>query len=407
MAQPGRAVVRQDRARRDRSRRIHLGTRSQEKAHALHPQVQRASQVRAVEVLRPHSENYYLFNHYSTPAMRFLTAPPAVGRLAQASQRLGSDPLLTQAAGGNSSIKEQDCLWVKASGLWLRDALQRPMFVPVSLSRVRALVGAGAGGPVGPALLHAQTAAGLRPSIETTLHALMPHRVVLHVHSVDAIAWAVQPGAQTALAALLDGIRWGWVDYPRPGLPLTRAVAQRLAQPPMDASSAQPPEDGLPVPPPVDGLPAQRSVDAPPSIDVLLLGNHGLVVGGASVLHAEQRLAEVTSRLRRPVRAEPAADGAGLALDAAATGWRLPGNARGHAVATDPVNLERAVRGVLYPDHVVFLGHQMSVAPAALARGGPALSDWLRAPRRSAGAAPLIAAPRGGGGRGGGGGRHR
>src|SRR6218665_3033734 len=129
--------------------------------------------------------------------MRFLTDPPAVRRLAQASQRLGSDPLLIQAAGGNSSIKEQDCLWVKASGLWLRDALRRPMFVPVSLSRVRALVaagaaapgGPGAGGaadPVGPALLHAQTAAGLRPSIETTLHALMPHRVVLHVHSVDA-----------------------------------------------------------------------------------------------------------------------------------------------------------------------------------------------------------------------------
>src|SRR6218665_109902 len=104
--------------------------------------------------------------------------PPAAGRLPQASQRLGSDPLLIQAAGGNSSIKEQDCLWVKASGLWLRDALRRPMFVPVS--RVRALVAAGAADPVGPALLHAQTAAGLRPSIETTLHALMPHRVVLH-----------------------------------------------------------------------------------------------------------------------------------------------------------------------------------------------------------------------------------
>src|SRR6218665_611731 len=141
--------------------------------------------------------------------MRFLTDPPAVRRLAQASQRLGSDPLLIQAAGGNSSIKEQDCLWVKASGLWLRDALRRPMFVPVSLSRVRALVAAGAADPVGPALLHAQTAAG-----------------------------AVHPGAQPALAAPLDGIRWGWVDYHRPGLPLTRAVAQRLAQPPMDASSA-------------------------------------------------------------------------------------------------------------------------------------------------------------------------
>jgi hypothetical protein len=40
VAQPSRAVVRQDRARRDRSRRVHFGLRLKEKAHALHPPVQ-------------------------------------------------------------------------------------------------------------------------------------------------------------------------------------------------------------------------------------------------------------------------------------------------------------------------------------------------------------------------------
>src|SRR6218665_3085963 len=44
---------------------MHPGTRSQEKAHALQPQVQRATQVREVEVLRPNSEDYSWFNHYS------------------------------------------------------------------------------------------------------------------------------------------------------------------------------------------------------------------------------------------------------------------------------------------------------------------------------------------------------
>src|SRR6218665_3783927 len=39
------------------------GTRSQEKAHPLHLQVQRATQVRAVGVLRPHTENDSRFNH--------------------------------------------------------------------------------------------------------------------------------------------------------------------------------------------------------------------------------------------------------------------------------------------------------------------------------------------------------
>ena len=40
MVEPGRAVVRQDRARCDRSRRVHFGRRPQEKTHALHPPVQ-------------------------------------------------------------------------------------------------------------------------------------------------------------------------------------------------------------------------------------------------------------------------------------------------------------------------------------------------------------------------------
>src|SRR6218665_3099771 len=44
---------------------MHPGTRSQEKAHALQPQVQRATQVREVEVLRPNSEDSSCFNHYS------------------------------------------------------------------------------------------------------------------------------------------------------------------------------------------------------------------------------------------------------------------------------------------------------------------------------------------------------
>ncbi len=58
LAQPGRAVVRQDRARRDRTRRVHFGSRSEEKAHPLHPQVQRAAQAREVEVFRSNRTNY-------------------------------------------------------------------------------------------------------------------------------------------------------------------------------------------------------------------------------------------------------------------------------------------------------------------------------------------------------------
>ena len=278
------------------------------------------------------------------------TAPsynPACQALAEASQRIGADPQLIQAAGGNSSVKENDTLWVKASGLWLRDALLRPIFVPVALSQVRAGVSAGDADPVGPAVLQAlATELGLRPSIETTLHALMPHRVVLHVHAVDAIVWAVLPNAQARLKPLLTGIAWGWVDYHRPGLPLTRGVADLIQH---------------------------------QAVDVVMMANHGLVIGADTVTQAEALLHRVLTQLRHPVRAAPAADAIGLARDAEGTGWRLPANPDAHAVATDRLNLRRAERGVLYPDHVVFLGHQVTTAPAGLTdqSAGHALHDWL------------------------------
>src|ERR1700722_5882877 len=65
MAQPGRTVVRQDRARRHRTRRLHFGARSQKKTHAIHPPVQQAAQTREVEILRHVTRNYYRINRYS------------------------------------------------------------------------------------------------------------------------------------------------------------------------------------------------------------------------------------------------------------------------------------------------------------------------------------------------------
>ncbi|NDY92931.1 class II aldolase/adducin family protein [Ideonella livida] len=307
---------------------------------------------------------------------------PALATLAQLSARLGADPALIQAAGGNTSLKQPDgTLWVKGSGLWLRDARTRPMFVPVDGAAVRAGVRAGLADPVGPALRPDAAATGLRASIETTLHALMPHAVVLHVHAVDAIAWGVLPpapgeglqGPPLGLAAALAAFRWTWVPYARPGLDLTRAVAARL-----DAA-----------------LPGQGP-------DVLLLANHGLVVGGDTAEMAAGRLTGVVSALRRPLRPLPAVDTSALAALAQASDWALPTHARAHAIAADAAHLRRAQAGVLYPDHVVFLGDQLATAPCpphattALA-ALPAWAHWLAGPAHQAGPQggrpPVVALP--------------
>ncbi len=254
-------------------------------------------------------------------------ASAAPAELIAFSARLGSDETLVQGGGGNTSLKCENDFWVKASGTWLAQAETRDVFVRLPLARVRALM---AQADAESALAALASADGLRPSIETSLHALLPHAVVAHVHSVNAIAWAVRPDAEQALARALEGLSWAWVPYRRPGLPLTDAIRNALAT--------------APVPP-----------------DILLLANHGLVVGGSDCATAEARLQDVERRLALPLREAPGPDLNRLeAIND--TGWNIPDAPLLHAIGTDAIACGIAVRGTLYPDHVVFLGERAAVA---------------------------------------------
>ena len=103
------------------------------------------------------------------------------------SARVGSDPLLVQASNGNTSIKLDGILWIKASGKWLAHATQEEMFVPLELAEVKESVQNDT--EIAPRYAPKDE---LRPSIETAMHAILRHRVVIHVHSINAIAWAIR-----------------------------------------------------------------------------------------------------------------------------------------------------------------------------------------------------------------------
>jgi len=266
-----------------------------------------------------------------------MTPSTALRDLNQISARLGRDFLLIQAAGGNTSVKDGDTLWVKASGKWLMHAETQPLFVPVALGGVRRRIAADEADPVGPEVQTELNAAGLRPSIETTLHALMPQPAVLHAHSVAAIAWAVRADGQARVAERLQGLRWAWVPYVRPGLPLTRAVADALA---VANATAKPSE-------------------AP--VDVVVFGNHGLVTGADTPAEALALMQSVAERLDVPPRATAAPQTALLETAAAGTRYRLPAAAACHALGTDPAATRIAAGGAMYPDHVVFLGGGLAV----------------------------------------------
>lgn len=242
--------------------------------------------------------------------------------LRTASARLGANPLLVQGAGGNTSIKQAGTLWIKASGTWLADAGNRDIFVPLDLAGVRRRLAAGDADPATPEVREFKQCSSLRPSIETTLHALMPHTVVIHVHSVSTIAHAVRADGQALLARRLANLRWVLVPYARPGVPLTRAVEAAMRERP----------------------------------DVLVLANHGLVVAADTVEAATGLLDEVERRLSLSPRRAPAPEHASLRKLAAGSAYCLSAHEEAHAIATDRTNLKLATAGALYPDHVVFLG---------------------------------------------------
>jgi hypothetical protein len=157
------------------------------------------------------------------------------------------------------------------------------------------------------------------------MHAVLPHPVVLHVHCVNTIAWAVRSDARAQLHDRLNGLRWRWVPYVESGLPLARAVGNALS-----------------------------AGNADKDADIFVLGNHGLVIGAENCRAAENLLSEVGRRLAISPRQAHPADYTVLAEASAGTPWDLPDDDAVHALATDPVSRAILSGGLLYPCQAIF-----------------------------------------------------
>ena len=231
----------------------------------------------------------------------------ALQPLRELTESVGSDPLLTQASTGNTSIKRDGVLWIKSTGKWMAHALREDVFIPLDLAVVSSCLDRGVN-PTGPYP---------DASLETAMHAVLPHPVVVHVHCVNTIAWAVRSDAPAQLRQPLEGLAWQWVPYVPSGLPLARAV--------------------------------DRARSARPQTDIFVLGNHGLVVGGADPAAAGDLLAEVSRRLSIAPRQAHPADYAALLDLSAGSSWTLPDDDEIHALATDSISQAILAGGLLYP----------------------------------------------------------
>jgi len=152
------------------------------------------------------------------------------------SRLIGADPSLVLHGGGNTSVKsrtknkvneEVDVLYVKGSG-WDLDTLAPPGLPGVLLDhlvKLRDLDSLSDEDMVNEQRTHLLDASSPNPSVETLLHAFLPHKFIDHSHADASLIIANQPDAEKICREIF-GETIGMVSYIMPGFALAKAAAE-------------------------------------------------------------------------------------------------------------------------------------------------------------------------------------
>jgi rhamnose utilization protein RhaD (predicted bifunctional aldolase and dehydrogenase)/NAD(P)-dependent dehydrogenase (short-subunit alcohol dehydrogenase family) len=186
---------------------------------------------------------------------------------------LGQDPRLVLHGGGNTSLKTKvpdllgeatEVLCVKGSGHDM--ATIEPAGLPaVRLQPLRKLRAREALSD--DELVRVQRANLIdpmapTPSVETLLHAFVPHTFVDHTHASAVLSLVDQPNGEEICTEVYDG-RMGFVPYLMPGFGLAKMAAEVY--------------------------------EAKPDVDGLILSKHGIFTFGASARESYERMIEMVA----------------------------------------------------------------------------------------------------------------
>ena len=184
------------------------------------------------------------------------------------SRLLGRDPALVLHGGGNTSVKTSvpdtlgrptDVLCVKGSG-WDMAEIEPAGHPAVRLAPIvelRTLEKLSDEDMVNVQRCNLLDSNAPNPSVETLLHAFLPHKFIDHTHSIGVLSVADQPNGG-ALCRELYGKRMGYVPYIMPGFLLAKKAAEVY--------------------------------EADPSVEGLILEKHGIFTFGDDAKQAYERM---------------------------------------------------------------------------------------------------------------------
>jgi len=298
-------------------------------------------------------------------------------------QLLGRHPKLVLHGGGNTSVKlrtadlleeETDVLCVKGSG-WDMGTIE-PAGLPAV--RLRALLTLRARKAMPDDEMVRVQRANLidpgapNPSVETLLHAFMPHKFVDHTHASAVLSLIDQPDGEER-ARNLYGARMGYVPYVLPGFGLAKLAADEF--------------------------------DKDKRVVGLILAKHGIFTFGAEAREAYERMIEMVTlaetrlqqnrksvfvsapmpqRVLTPEEIAPVVRGACAVRDETTEGafTRFIAEFRTNPAILNFVDgrdvSDYARRGVITPDHTIRTKNLPVVLPPADPRDG-AWHDTVRA----------------------------
>ncbi len=193
------------------------------------------------------------------------------------SRLIGQESELVLHGGGNTSVKttvtnllgeSMEVLFIKGSG-WDLATIEAAGFPGLDLAylrRLRRLASLSDEEMVNQFRTHLLDASSPNPSIETLVHAFLPHKFIDHTHADAIVTLTNQPEADRLLREAL-GEKIGILPFIMPGFPLAKAMAALQEQ--------------------------------QPDMEYLVLKNHGIFTFGDTGEEAYTRMIEAVSRAER------------------------------------------------------------------------------------------------------------